>query len=111
MKYKICTLAFALLMVYVIFAAIMCSIQAANQGGTAYQLMLFSIILTYGSAYFITPSSPGYLSSLIPVYALSSVLAFDPWHMFTSFIPYMLLSPTYINILQMYVHLVLVLSR
>ena len=36
------------------------------------------------------------------VYALSSILAFDPWHMFTSFIPYMLLSPTYINILQMY---------
>ena len=37
------------------------------------------------------------------VYAVSSVLSFDPWHMFTSFIPYMLLSPTYVNILQMYV--------
>ena len=40
-------------MVYVIFAAVMCSIQAATQGGWAYQLMLFSIILTYGSRYFI----------------------------------------------------------
>ena len=40
-------------MVYVIFAAVMCSIQAATQGGSAYQLMLFSIILTYGSTYFI----------------------------------------------------------
>ena len=37
------------------------------------------------------------------VYAVSSVLSFDPWHMFTSFIPYLLLSPTYVNILQMYV--------
>ena len=42
------------------------------------------------------------------MYALSSVLAFDPWHMFTSFIPYMLLSPTYINILQMYVQFALI---
>ncbi|PIL35857.1 hypothetical protein GSI_01517 [Ganoderma sinense ZZ0214-1] len=84
LKYMICTLAFAVLMVYVIFAAVMCSIQAANQGGSTYQLMLFSIILTYG------------------MYALSSLLAFDPWHMFTSFIPYMLLSPTYINILQIF---------
>ncbi|KAI0746001.1 glycosyltransferase family 2 protein [Earliella scabrosa] len=83
-KYKICTLIFAVLMVYVIFAAVMCSIEAANQGGAAYRVMLFSIIVTYG------------------MYACSSVLAFDPWHMLTSFIPYMLLSPTYVNILQIY---------
>ena len=36
-------------MVYVIFAAVMCSIEAANQGGAAYRVMLFSIIVTYGS--------------------------------------------------------------
>ncbi|CDO75678.1 Glycosyltransferase Family 2 protein [Trametes cinnabarina] len=83
-KYKICTLIFAVLMVYVVFCAVMCSIQAAVQGGAAYRIMLFSIILTYG------------------VYAFSSILAFDPWHMLTSFIPYMLLSPTYVNILQIY---------
>ncbi|RPD57628.1 glycosyltransferase family 2 protein [Lentinus tigrinus ALCF2SS1-7] len=83
-KYKICTLIFAALMVYVIFAAVMCSIQAARQGGAAYRVMLFSIVVTYG------------------MYAVSSVLAFDPWHMLTSFIPYMLLSPTYVNILQIY---------
>ncbi|OSD06767.1 glycosyltransferase family 2 protein [Trametes coccinea BRFM310] len=83
-KYKICTLIFAVLMVYVVFCAVMCSIQAAYQGGAAYRVMLFSIILTYG------------------VYAISSVLAFDPWHMFTSFLPYLLLSPTYVNILQIY---------
>jgi cellulose synthase/poly-beta-1,6-N-acetylglucosamine synthase-like glycosyltransferase len=35
------------------------------------------------------------------VYAFSSVLAFDPWHMITSFLPYVFLSPTYINILNM----------
>lgn len=36
------------------------------------------------------------------VYFVSSLLTFDPWHMFTSFIPYMLLSPTYINVLNVY---------
>ena len=104
LKYKICTLALAVLMIYIIFAAVMCSIQAAKQGGAVYQLMLFSIILTYGSAYPLTTSWPVSSGSPVSVYALSSVLAFDPWHMFTSFIPYLLLSPTYINILQMYVH-------
>ncbi|KAI0769728.1 chitin synthase-domain-containing protein [Trametes elegans] len=83
-KYKITALVFAVLMVYVIFCAIMCSIQAARQGGNSYRVMLFSIIMTYG------------------VYAISSILSFDPWHMLTSFIPYMLLSPSYVNILQIY---------
>lgn len=36
------------------------------------------------------------------VYLFASILAFDPWHMLTSFVPYMLLSPTYINVLNMY---------
>lgn len=39
---------------------------------------------------------------LVTVYFVSSILSFDPWHMFTSFIPYMLLSPTYVNMLNVY---------
>ena len=35
-------------------------------------------------------------------YAFSSLLAFDPWHMMTSFLQYMLLSPMYINVLNIY---------
>ncbi|KAJ6593847.1 chitin synthase-domain-containing protein [Mycena capillaripes] len=53
-------------------------------GGGANSTMLFSVVITYG------------------LYASSSILAFDPWHMLTSFIPYLLLSPTYINILNIY---------
>ena len=30
------------------------------------------------------------------------MLAFDPWHMITSFLQYLLLSPMYINILNIY---------
>jgi hypothetical protein len=35
-------------MVYLLFAAVECAVQAAKQGGTAYQIMWFSIIVTYG---------------------------------------------------------------
>lgn len=83
-KYKILALSFALLMCYMLFCAVMCAIAASNQGGGAYSIMLFSIIATYG------------------VYFVSSILSFDPWHMLTSFIPYMLLSPTYVNILNVF---------
>lgn len=40
-------------------------------------------------------------SDVFLVYAFGSLLALDPWHMFTSFIPYMFLSPMYINVLNM----------
>ena len=32
----------------------------------------------------------------------ASLIAFDPWHMLTSFIQYILLSPTYINVINVY---------
>ncbi|KAH8982703.1 chitin synthase-domain-containing protein [Lactarius akahatsu] len=83
-KYKTVAIILAVLMVYLLFAAVECAIQAARQGGAAYQIMWFSIVVTYGA------------------YTVASFLAFDPWHMFTSFIPYLLLSPTYINILNIY---------
>ena len=43
--------------------------------------------------------------SLLATYVLyftMSILFLDPWHMVTSFIQYMLLTPTYINILNVY---------
>ncbi|KAL0956300.1 hypothetical protein HGRIS_002457 [Hohenbuehelia grisea] len=83
-KYKLTSIILAVLMTYMIAASIACSVQAARQGGSENTLMLVSIAVTYG------------------LYAFSSVLALDPWHMFTSFVPYLLLSPTYINILNIY---------
>ncbi|EDR11492.1 glycosyltransferase family 2 protein, partial [Laccaria bicolor S238N-H82] len=83
-KYKTTAIILSVLMLYMIIASIICGIQAGKQGGAANSVMLLSVLVTYG------------------LYAFSSLLAFDPWHMFTSFIPYMLLSPTYINILNIY---------
>ncbi|PQE05733.1 chitin synthase 2 protein [Rutstroemia sp. NJR-2017a BVV2] len=42
------------------------------------------------------------LASTYLLWFISSFLFFDPWHMFTSFIQYLLLTPTYINILNVY---------
>lgn len=42
------------------------------------------------------------LASTYLLWFISSFLFFDPWHMFTSFVQYLLLTPTYINILNVY---------
>lgn len=47
-KYKAVAIILAILMVYLLFAAVECAIQAAKQGGVAYQIMWFSILVTYG---------------------------------------------------------------
>jgi len=83
-KYKLSAIMLACLMVYLLFCAVFCAVQAASSGGVVYNTMIFSVIVTYG------------------VYFFSSFLALDPWHVFTSFVPYLLLSPTYINILNIY---------
>ncbi|TCD70328.1 hypothetical protein EIP91_003957 [Steccherinum ochraceum] len=83
-RFKIAAALLALLMAYMLFCAVMCAVAASKQGGYVYNIMMFSIIATYG------------------VYFFSSILAFDPWHMITSFIPYLLLSPAYIIILNVY---------
>ncbi|KAF9263413.1 glycosyltransferase family 2 protein [Marasmius fiardii PR-910] len=83
-KYKFTVIFFSILMLYMAFASVMCAIAAADQGGAANSAMLYSVIITYG------------------MYITSSILALDPWHMITSFVSYILLSPTYINVLNIY---------
>lgn len=41
-------------------------------------------------------------ASTYGLYLFSSLLYLDPWHMVTSFFQYMLLLPTYVNILNVY---------
>lgn len=42
------------------------------------------------------------MASTYAMWLFVSIIFFDPWHMFTSFIQYLLLTPTYINILNVY---------
>jgi chitin synthase len=75
--------------------------QAAEQGGTANQVMLLSVVVTYGCECIKCGMLGNFQTDFCTVYAFGSLLAFDPWHMITSFLPYLFLSPTYINILNM----------
>ncbi|OZJ05044.1 hypothetical protein BZG36_02133 [Bifiguratus adelaidae] len=52
-----------------------------------------------------TPGFRDIIISLAATYGLyfcSSILWLDPWHMFTSFLQYLLLAPSYINVLNIY---------
>ncbi|KAF9180302.1 Chitin synthase, class 2 [Haplosporangium sp. Z 767] len=42
------------------------------------------------------------LISTYGLYIISSFMHFEPWHMFTSFIPYLFFLPAYVNILMVY---------
>jgi len=90
-------------MFYMIIASIACALEAAGQGGAANSIMLFSLLITYGCKCSCFSWIWPFAHQLIEVYALSSLLALDPWHMITSFIPYIFLSPTYVNILNVFV--------
>ncbi|EGO31066.1 glycosyltransferase family 2 protein [Serpula lacrymans var. lacrymans S7.9] len=57
------------------------NLVATNQ---AFREIVISLAATYG------------------LYFFSSFMHFEPWHMFTSFVQYMFLLPSYVNILMMY---------
>ncbi|RKP12656.1 chitin synthase [Piptocephalis cylindrospora] len=103
--YLLAFIFFALISIYTLFAAIFLTVKGANTVlddvksrnsgstwtaiGLAFENGLFRSIIvallgTYG------------------LYIVSSILFMDPWHMITSFIQYMLIAPSYINVLNIY---------
>lgn len=87
----------AILMAYLLFATVFITVksvqaQVANKGFSFAMLfsnrLFFTLIISTASTYVL--------------YLVSSILFLDPWHMFTSFIQYLLLTPTYLNILNVY---------
>ena len=67
--------------------------QVAEAGG-------FSFTLLFTNKIFFT-LIVSMLSTWV-LYLVSSILFLDPWHMVTSFLQYLLLTPTYLNILNVY---------
>ena len=87
----------AVLMAYLIFATVFITIKSVQQqvanDGFSFEMLFtnkifFTLIISMASTYVL--------------YFLVSILFLDPWHMFTSFVQYLLLTPTYINILNVY---------
>lgn len=86
----------AIIMAYLMFASVFItvkSVQAEVADG-------FNVTDLFKNTVFST-----LIVSMCSTYLLwfvVSILFFDPWHMFTSFIQYLLMTPTYINILNVY---------
>lgn len=89
---------FAIMMLYVMFAAIFIAVKSAMyasciEGG--FQFKLFFTNRTFRDL----------LISLLATYLLyfiSSLIMLDPWHCLTSMIQYVMLSPTYVNVFNVY---------
>ncbi|KAL1310588.1 hypothetical protein AAFC00_000864 [Neodothiora populina] len=87
----------AILMAYLMFATIFITVKSVQaevkeKGFTFSDLFTNTLFLTL-------------IVSMASTYILYFVVSFmflDPWHMFTSFFQYLLLTPTYINILNVY---------
>ncbi|UZJ53394.1 hypothetical protein CBS101457_002714 [Exobasidium rhododendri] len=85
-KYLLAACIYACLTAYMMIAAVFCLVKAVKntEHSAIYSQMVFSVIATYG------------------VYFMSSIIAMDPLHLLTSFLQYLLLAPSYINILNTY---------
>ncbi|KIW89623.1 chitin synthase 2 [Cladophialophora bantiana CBS 173.52] len=87
----------SILMIWLTFASIYLTVRSI-QTEVAQKDFSFSTIFN-NSTFF------GLIVSLASTYLLwfvASFLFFDPWHMFTCFIQYIVLTPTYINVLNIY---------
>ncbi|ODV98133.1 hypothetical protein PACTADRAFT_47944 [Pachysolen tannophilus NRRL Y-2460] len=98
MFYIVISIFFAILMAYMIFAAIYMSVYAIKD--IISETSEFTVSMIFTSTKFrdlIVATCSTYL-----LYFLGAFLFLDPWHMFTSFVQYLLLSPSYVNVLNIY---------
>lgn len=90
---------FAILMVYMMFAAVYMAVQAIEdileEHSTDFKFIY--IFTETRIRDLIVATSSTYL-----LYLIGFVLYLQPWHMFNSFIQYMLLSPSYTNVFNVY---------
>lgn len=96
--YIVIVLFFAVLMAYMIFAAVFMAVYAVKKiydDHTEITVALFFQNSEFRDLVVAT-------SSTYALYFLSSFLYLEPLHMFTSFAQYLLLSPAYVNVLNIY---------
>lgn len=95
--YIVIVIFFAVLMCYMIFASILLAVKAilAIEHSTGFTVKLFFANAQFRDLVVAT-------SSTYVLYFLASFMYLEPWHMFTSFMQYLLLSPAYVNVLNIY---------
>ena len=95
--YILSCLFFAVLMIYMTFCSLFMSVKSFEGMLDEEHLSFKGLILTEAFRDMIISMASTYC-----LYLLSSLIYLQPWHMLTSFIQYMLLSPSYINVLNIY---------
>ncbi|CDS10378.1 hypothetical protein LRAMOSA03054 [Lichtheimia ramosa] len=88
--YTLIMVFFALLMIYMIFASVWLAYDAIDHAVST------STLLTDGSFRDILIA----VGATYAIYLAASLLFLDPWHMMTSCVQYVLMTPSYINILN-----------
>ncbi|KPI40563.1 Chitin synthase 2 [Cyphellophora attinorum] len=87
----------SVLMIWLTFAAVFVTVRAI-QNELADGDITFTSIFNNKTFFGLIVS----LGSTWVLWLVSSILFLDPWHMFTCFIQYIVLTPTYINVLNIY---------
>ncbi|KAJ5115105.1 Chitin synthase [Penicillium alfredii] len=85
------------IMIYLSFAAVFVTVRSI-QSEVKTDHFTVSHLFTNETFFTIIVS----LGSTYVMWFIASFIFMDPWHMFTSFIQYILLTPTYINVLNIY---------
>lgn len=87
---------FAFLTVYMTAAAVYLAVhsimQSSNSPGGADELLTDSTFINIVVS----------LAATYGVWLLASILFLEPWHMFTSLVQYLLMAPTFVNIINIY---------
>lgn len=89
---------FAILMTYTIFAAIYLSVHTIQDLVSDETKVTFKSLLLKSQFRDLLVS----MGSTYVLYIVSSLIYLQPWHMLTSFVQYLLISPSYINVLNIY---------
>ncbi|CAI1706071.1 hypothetical protein SEUBUCD646_0N01360 [Saccharomyces eubayanus] len=95
--YVLTCVIFAIMMIYMIFCSIFMSVKSF-QNILKTDTISFEGLITTEAFRDIVIS----LGSTYCLYLISSIIYLQPWHMLTSFVQYILLSPSYINVLNIY---------
>lgn len=95
--YIVCIVLFAVIMVCMLYVAMFSVIQQMPHGSAEWA--------KFGDRLANVPTFRDLVISLVSTYGLyfvSSLMHFEPWHMFTCFVQYLLLLPAFVNILMVY---------
>ncbi|KAI1002340.1 Chitin synthase C [Podosphaera aphanis] len=87
----------AVLMCYLMFASVFITVKSVQNELADGQFSVADILKNQVFYTLIVSLASTYL-----LWFIVSFIFFDPWHMFTSFIQYLILVPTYINVLNVY---------